>query len=251
MFTTLESLICSINFILKMRTGLSIYSRGGMIFWIAIIMFSLSAIESSAQQKNANNQNPSAVTPLPAGTGNMLTTQERDSATQFLKQTQLEVFAAVKNLSKAQLTFKPAADKWSVEDCVKHIAASETTLWAMVEMSMKQPVDPQKQTETKLSDEGLISAVKDRSHKSKTFAALEPANTSYKTLAEALTSFKENREKLIAYVRDTEEDLRSHVSVLPFGTCDAYQLILLISAHSDRHMQQIEEVKSNANFPKS
>ncbi len=31
---------------------------------------------------------------------------------------------------------------------------------------------------------------------------------------------------------------------------DAYQWVLLISAHCERHMKQIEEVKADPNFPK-
>lgn len=31
---------------------------------------------------------------------------------------------------------------------------------------------------------------------------------------------------------------------------DAYQLILLISAHTNRHVQQINDVKADAGFPK-
>jgi hypothetical protein len=34
------------------------------------------------------------------------------------------------------------------------------------------------------------------------------------------------------------------------GPLDAYQWILLISAHSERHTKQIEEVKADPNFPK-
>jgi hypothetical protein len=45
--------------------------------------------------------------------------------------------------------------------------------------------------------------------------------------------------------------LRNHVASSPIGTYDAYQLILLIGAHSNRHTQQIEEVKADPNFPKS
>jgi hypothetical protein len=78
---------------------------------------------------------------------------------------------------------------------------------------------------------------------------LEPANAPYKTTAEALESFKINRDKLIDFIRNTKQDLRQHISVLPIGTYDAYQFILLISAHTNRHTQQIGEVKANVNFP--
>lgn len=181
---------------------------------------------------------------------NELTAKERETATRLSLQTESEVFSAVKGLSQAQLNFKPAAGKWSVEECVKHIAAAEKTLWAMVEVSLQQPANPQKRASIQFTDEELIKAVEDRSHKSTTFAALEPANAPYHTTAEALAAFKENREKLIAFIKSTNQDLRNHVSVLPIGTYDAYQFVLLISAHSNRHVQQIEEVKTNINFPK-
>lgn len=189
--------------------------------------------------------------PKTAGTtaSAQLSAKERDSAVKLLTETESGVFDAVKGLSAVQLAFKPAADKWSVEECIKHIAASETSLWAMVDASLKQPANPEKKADIKTSDAALVNAVEDRSHKSKTFALLEPANSPYKTAAEALEAFKENRAKLIAFVKGTDIDLRSHISVLPIGTYDAYQFILLIAAHSNRHTQQIAEVKATAGFP--
>ena len=183
-------------------------------------------------------------------TAKQLTTQEREYAIKLSKDTELGVINSVKGLSEAQLKFKAAPEKWSIEECVKHIAASETNLWAMVERSLKQPANPEKRAEIKFTDEQLVKAVEDRTQKSKTFEALEPANSPYKTLDEALTSFKQNREKLIAFVKSTNQDLRSHVSIESIGSFDAYQFILLIAAHSNRHTQQIDEVKANVNFPK-
>lgn len=180
-----------------------------------------------------------------------LTQNERDYASKFLKDTEQGVFDSVKDLSEAQLKFKPAADKWNIEECVKHIAVSEQNLWAMVDASLKQPANGEKRSEIKLTDEQIVKGVEDRTKKAKTSDVLKPENTPYASLADALASFKKNREKLIAFVSSSKEDLRNHISVSPIGTYDAYQLILLISAHSNRHMQQIEEVKADANFPKS
>jgi hypothetical protein len=44
--------------------------------------------------------------------------------------------------------------------------------------------------------------------------------------------------------------MRNHVAQMPFGYIDAYQLIVFISAHTRRHIMQIEEVKANPAFPK-
>lgn len=210
-------------------------------------LLSFNAYQSKAQQVNTVVIKEKAMTvtqPI------QLTNRERAYAINFLKETEAGVFKAVKGLSEAQLNFKPAADRWSVLDCIKHIAAAEKELWAMAQPTLNQPANPEKRAEIKITDEALVKAVEDRSHKTKTFAAIEPANSPYQTLEEALAGFKKNREILVAFVKNTKEDLRNHVLVLPVGTFDTYQYILLIAGHSNRHTQQIQEVMADLNFPK-
>ena len=217
---------------------------------LLLTLISFSAYQCLAQQNINQQKNATMSNTDIASNQATLTLQEREYAVKLLNETSAGVFEAVKNLSVSQLAFKPSAGKWSVEECVKHIAAAEYNLWAMVEESLKKPANPAQRAGIKFTDQELVKAVEDRSHKSETFTALQPANTPYKTMADALDSFKENRERLIGFVKSTQLDLRNHVSVLPIGTYDAYQFILLISAHSNRHTQQIEEVKADASFPK-
>lgn len=181
---------------------------------------------------------------------NSLTKEERDKATQFLTSTKDAVADAIRGLSDAQLKYKPAPDKWSIEDCVKHIAVTETMLWQMTEGNIKAPVNPDKRTDIKWSDDDVMNNITDRSTKVKTSAPMEPQNSGFATLEDALKSFIENRGKLVDYVNNTNEDLRNHVAALPFGSFDCYQMILFIGAHSKRHTAQIAEVKADANFPK-
>lgn len=180
-----------------------------------------------------------------------LTKEERKVATDFLKETKNSVREATKGLSDAQLKFKPGPDRWSVEDNLKHIAMTEQMLWAMVEAGLKQPAAPEKRGDIKMTDEDVIKNVEDRSTKRKTFAPLEPVNTPYKSAEEAMESFSVNRDKLIEYINTTNEDLRNHINQLPIGTYDSYQMILFMGAHSNRHTQQINEVKADPNFPKN
>jgi uncharacterized damage-inducible protein DinB len=180
-----------------------------------------------------------------------LTKEERKLAADFLSDTKNEIRDAVKGLSQAQLQFRPAADKWSVEDCLKHIAMSEQMLWGMVAGNLKQPATPEKRSEVKFKDEDVIKNVEDRTNKVKTFAPLEPVNTPFKTAEEAMASFRENRDKLIDYVNTTNDDLRNHINQLPVGVYDSFQMLLFIGAHSNRHMKQINEVKADPNFPKN
>ncbi|MCA6451313.1 MAG: DinB family protein [Chitinophagaceae bacterium] len=179
-----------------------------------------------------------------------LTKEERKLAADFLTDTKNGIRDAIQGLSQAQLTFKPAPDKWSVEDCLKHIAMSEQMLWGMIEASLKNPATPEKRSEVKFKDEQVIKSVEDRSTKAKTFAPLEPVNTPFKSAEEAMASFSKQRDKLIEYVTTTNDDLRDRVNQLPVGVYDSYQMILFIGAHSNRHMQQINEVKADPAFPK-
>ena len=120
----------------------------------------------------------------------------------------------------------------------------------MLEGAMKTPATPDKRSEVKMTDEQVVAALESRERKVKTFAPFEPQNTPFKTLDEAMTSFKDLRAEHIKYMKTTTEDLRNHMVQMPFGTLDCYQLCLMMAAHTERHRKQMEEVKANPNFPK-
>jgi hypothetical protein len=180
-----------------------------------------------------------------------LSEQERKYATDLLQQTEDGVIKSIQGLSDAQLNFKPAPDKWSVLDCVKHIAVTEQSLWQMTNGAITAAANPEKRSEVKATDEQVVKMIESREKKVKTYPSMEPQNTPYKSLDEALTSFTTDRAKLIDYVKTTDADLRNHVVTMPMASFDSYQMILFIAAHSNRHTQQIEEVKADPNFPKN
>lgn len=183
-------------------------------------------------------------------TNNSLSKKERKFATDHMKSTKGDVVGAVKSLTDAQLNYKSAPDKWSAKECVYHIAISEKNLWAMLEGSLKSAANPEKRAEIKMTDEQIATMIADRSNKVKTFEPFEPKNTPYKTLDEALTTFKTARAEHIKYLKSTTEDLRNHVVQMPFGWIDCYQLSIFISGHSNRHSQQINEIKADPGYPK-
>ena len=176
---------------------------------------------------------------------------ERKSASDLLLQTEAAVLNSISGLSDAQLNFKPAPEKWSVLECVKHIAITETSLWQMTNGSIMAAATPEKRSDVKATDEQVVQMIESRVNKVKTAPSMEPQNTPYQSLDEAVKSFISNRSKLIEYVKSTDADLRNHIVTLPFASFDSYQMILFIAAHSNRHTQQIEEVKADPNFPKN
>lgn len=185
---------------------------------------------------------------LPLKTG--ISKKERKYAIAVLEQTRDELISSLKSLTIAQMRFKPVEDRWSIEECVKHIAATEIMLWQITNEKIQDAPNPEKRAEIKMTDEDVMIKGPDRTVKVKTAPSLEPQNTSFANLGDAIISFKDNRDKLISYVKHTDADLRNHVATLPFGSLDCYQMILFIAAHTRRHTAQIEEIKMGLVFPK-
>ena len=115
---------------------------------------------------------------------------------------------------------------------------------------MVSPAAPEKRAEDKFTDQQILTMIPDRSHKVQAPEYLKPTNR-WATREELVAAFEKSRGATMGYVRNTNDDLRDHFGPHPaLGTLDAYQWILLISAHSERHTKQIEEVKADPNFPK-
>lgn len=186
-----------------------------------------------------------------AGTINhyVVSRDERKYAIGLMKETQKDVLKLVKGLTPEQFNYKPAADKWSIKECVYHIASAEKGLWTYFENSVKAAANPEKRAEIKVTDDAFVAMIKDRSKKADAPETMRPEKTGYKTIKEALADFKKNRLEHIKYMKNTTEDLRNHIVQAPMGWIDCYQLYLMIAAHSNRHAQQIEEIIKSPGFP--
>ncbi len=180
-----------------------------------------------------------------------LSAAERETALKSLQETRDAFLKSIAGLSEKQWRFKPAPDRWSVAEVSEHIAVSESLIFGMVQGKiMTSPATPEKRAEVAGKDEIIMTRVPDRSHKAQAPEFLKPTNR-WATREELTKAFEDSRKATMDYVRTTNDDLRDHFGPHPvFGTVDAYQWILLISAHSERHTKQIEEVKADPNFPK-
>jgi hypothetical protein len=178
-----------------------------------------------------------------------LSRKEKKFAVGYLEETRDYLFNTISGLTEEQLNFKPAEDRWSIRECIQHISLSEVSLRELLDASLNKPANPEKKGEIKVTDDQMIRMYTDRSSKFKAPETLNPVKSAF-TTTEALNNFKMNREKLIKFVKHTKLDLRGYISPSPAGMMDAYQWVLAIGAHSNRHTQQIAEVKSHPNFPK-
>lgn len=178
-----------------------------------------------------------------------LTKEERDFAIQYLNEATKELEQTVKGLNEAQLKFRPDANSWSVEDCLKHLTISEVNIWAgMVAAPMEQTPDPSKRAEVPADDKAMLGMIESRQQKVKTSESFEPVNKEgdFKTV---LKEFKDLRAEHLKWLKKTDEDLRNRYAQTPIGTIDVYQAVLFISGHVKRHTAQMKEVMQSEGFP--
>ncbi|MDP3073010.1 MAG: DinB family protein [Opitutaceae bacterium] len=175
-----------------------------------------------------------------------LSAEDRKKGLAYLEKTRA---AAVKGLSEAQLTFKPAPERWSVAQTLEHIASAEDFLMGLVkEKAMTAPARPAGE-DVHAIDEFVLKAIPDRTKKATAPEPLIPVNR-YGSTKEALAHFQASRAKTIALLKETA-GLRDHAIDSPLGKkLDPYQWLLFIGAHSERHTKQMLEVKADASFPK-
>lgn len=174
---------------------------------------------------------------------------ERDRAMSHFHATRKVFLDSLAGVPDAQWNFKPSPERWSIAECAEHIAVSEDSLFDLVKKIMQSPATPEKKAEVKGKDEMVIEKETDRTKKAQAPEFLKPSHR-WPNREALIAHFKESRDRNIAYLQTTQDDLRSHFRQSTLGLLDAYQWMLLISAHSERHTAQLNEVKADSNFPK-
>jgi len=177
-----------------------------------------------------------------------LSQADREKGVKYLEETRDGLVAAVSGLSDAQWRFKAGPDRWSIAECLEHIALAEDFLFVNVERNVMKAGPGAPDRDYAKIDDAVLAMIPDRSHKAQAPPPLVP--TGRWTPEEALKHFLASREKTIEFMK-TEPGLRAHVADGPIGQpLDAYEWLLFIAAHSKRHTEQIDEVKADPKFPK-
>ncbi len=170
------------------------------------------------------------------------------NAVEHLQRTQRMFADEVAGLTEAQWKFKPGPERWSVAECAEHITVAEGFLREMAEKAAKAPPTGEK---TKVEDARVVAALTDRSFKAQAPEPLRPT-TRWASREALLQEFQTRRARTIAYAAAADEaELRRHTTPSQiFGTIDAYQWVLFLSAHTERHILQMREVKADPGYPK-
>jgi len=177
-----------------------------------------------------------------------MTDEDREHLLVHFQMTTQMVAEQVRGLSPAQLEYRASPDRWSIRECVSHLAVAEPDYWRDLMKAVKVPPDMQSKKSV-ASDADIMWYGIDRVVHQKTGGGHEKVDT-YKEVGVALDKFQKLRAEMIEYIKSTNDDLRAH----SFGDrepIDCWQWMLEISTHAERHIQQIREIKNDPTFPKS
>jgi hypothetical protein len=173
-----------------------------------------------------------------------MTVQERQRLVAHLEMTMSWLSDEVSGLAPAQLQFRPAAGTWNILQAVEHLTITDPIYWRQFHEAMKKPGG---RSSPRSADEDILWYGIDRTHREKAIPS-EDVKGQLRDLRPALESLRKLHEQILQYAKTTQDDLRSHY--VERQRCDAYQWLLLISTHDQRHILQIREIKANPRFPK-
>ena len=179
--------------------------------------------------------------------GASMTPDDREHLLVHFQMTGQMLAEEVRGLSPAQLEYRASPDRWTIRECVSHLAVAEPDYWRDLTKAVKAPADMSGKKSAN-SDADILWYGIDRVVHTKTGGGHEKVET-YKDIQEALSRFQNLRATMVEYIQSTNDDLRAH----SFGTrspIDCWQWMLEISTHAERHIQQIREIKADPNFPK-
>jgi|HubBroStandDraft_1064217.scaffolds.fasta_scaffold57041_1 hypothetical protein len=161
-----------------------------------------------------------------------------DSIVNVLEASREELTAAVRGISEEQAHARPEAGRWSVLECVEHVAFVEARLLGRLEASERldaASANPEKEAK-------LVRMVTDRTVRAQ---APEPAVPTgrFTSMAQALDHFNAARTRTIQFVEKRGDDLYCLAAEHQrFGSLNGTELILIIAGHARRHAEQIREI---------
>jgi hypothetical protein len=166
--------------------------------------------------------------------------KEASEIVQNLERSREEFLAALAGVSEEQARMRPDPDRWSVLDCVEHVAFVEDRFYGWLEKAHK--LDAPRVDKT--NEARLTDLVPNRSTRVKAPEAVVPAGR-FASLEEAVESFNARRNRSVRFAEDHSEELYSLAAEHPrFGPVNGIELLIIAAGHARRHAEQIRETKA-------
>jgi hypothetical protein len=172
-----------------------------------------------------------------------MTGVERQRLVAHMEMTAKWLADEVSGLTNAQIAFQPERDEWSIAQVLEHLVVVAPIYWKNLQDALSRPP----RGGTAMTDADVLWYGIDRTRPDVAIRSELPPGQ-LRDVRSALTEYRKHHDRLLQYVRTTQDDLRAHI--VDRQQCDGYQWALLISTHEQRHILQIREIKAHPGFPK-
>jgi len=184
---------------------------------------------------------------LPGVDGPCLSAGQRKLILDRLETSGRDFLARIANLSDAQWQWKPAPDKWSIAEVAEHVTLTEQLLLAKVQEALRSPAQPDWKRKTAGKTKFLLRVVAPRRGRARAPKEVRPSEERSK--AEAVRRFQEVRAGTVRFAQETQAEMNVRTARHPFpvfGDLSAFQWLLYIPTHMDRHVRQMDEIREQA-----
>ncbi|NND71198.1 MAG: DinB family protein [Rhodothermales bacterium] len=159
-----------------------------------------------------------------------------------------EFMATLEGLTDEQLNFREAEDRWSILEIAEHIVkADEATAMALAAMVEAGP-NPEIAPDSSLTAMQISMMMSDRSQKFQAPDEFVPEGR-FTSAEDAMAAFDANHQ-VFKDASMSDHDLGSHYMPHPaIGVINASNWIAFSTAHGQRHIDQMVQVKTHDAYP--
>jgi uncharacterized damage-inducible protein DinB len=168
-----------------------------------------------------------------------MTDSERARALALLTSSRDALLSTVSALDDHGWRARPHPRAWSPLDILEHLAIVERSVLGLVaERLPGRPPRPDRKAV--LTDDDVVGQIEDRRRTVEAPVPVRP-RSEMTSGAEAVAAFESVRSDVLRFASETKGDLRSMLARHAIlGVLDAYQWLLFVGAHTNRHRAQIE-----------
>ena len=181
------------------------------------------------------------------------TEKERQFLLEGLQSSQKDFLNELTGLTEKQIHFKPDSTKWSIAEVAEHLGIYDELLYWDLLNNQFTPEMPEWVEKVKGVDSIMIAYTNDPIKLKAPFVA-QPLGR-FQTKEDLISYFNRFRNEVINLVRETKADFRLHFIFRSedagvWHVRDLQQYTLLWIAHTQRHTNQIKNIKADNNYPK-
>jgi hypothetical protein len=179
--------------------------------------------------------------------------KDRQLLLEGLQSSQNNLLIELNGLTEKQMHFKPDSTKWSIAEVTEHLGIYDELLYWDLLNNQFTPETPELVEKVKGIDSVMVAYTNDPVKMKAPFIA-QPLGR-FQKKEELIAYFNRFRNEVIVLVKETKADFRLHFIFRSedagvWHIRDLQQYTLLWIAHTQRHTNQIRNIKADPNYPK-